>query len=138
MITQKQISLVKRTWRALRDLDPERLGDLFYSKLFIDHPKLRKLFPKDLSGQQQKLITTLDSMIMQLDRMHDQEQEVIALAHRHVQYGVQAKHYGYVGAALLWTLENSLGSDWTPDVAEAWTAYYTTLSASMIKATEDE
>ena len=34
--------------------------------------------------------------------------------------------------ALLWTLEKGLGADWTADVADAWTAAYTTLSGFMI------
>ena len=34
--------------------------------------------------------------------------------------------------ALLWTLEKGLGDDWTPDVADAWTAAYGTLSGFMI------
>ena len=37
-----------------------------------------------------------------------------------------------VGAALLWTLEKGLGDGWTPQVAEAWTAAYGTLSGYMI------
>jgi nitric oxide dioxygenase len=37
-----------------------------------------------------------------------------------------------VGEALLWTLEKGLGAGWTPAVAEAWTAAYTTLSGFMI------
>jgi hemoglobin-like flavoprotein len=37
-----------------------------------------------------------------------------------------------VGAALLWTLEKGLGEAWTPDVANAWTTAYGTLSGFMI------
>jgi hypothetical protein len=34
-----------------------------------------------------------------------------------------------VGLALgLWTLERGLGTEWTPDLAAAWTAAYTVLS----------
>ena len=55
-----------------------------------------------------------------------------ALAKRHVGYGAQAAHYPVVGAALLWTLEKGLGEAWTPQVASAWTAAYTTLSTFMI------
>jgi nitric oxide dioxygenase len=32
----------------------------------------------------------------------------------------------------LWTLEKGLGEAWTPDVAEAWTAAYETLSGYMM------
>jgi nitric oxide dioxygenase len=55
-----------------------------------------------------------------------------ALAIRHVEYGVKATDYAPVGEALLWTLERGLGEHWTPDVAAAWTAAYTTLSDYMI------
>jgi hemoglobin-like flavoprotein len=55
-----------------------------------------------------------------------------ALAKRHVAYGVERDHYRPVGVALLWTLERSLGPQWTPDLAAAWTAAYKTLSDYMI------
>jgi nitric oxide dioxygenase len=45
---------------------------------------------------------------------------------------VRRDHYRPVGLALLWTLERSLGPQWTPDLAAAWTAAYTTLSDYMI------
>ena len=55
-----------------------------------------------------------------------------ALAVRHVSYGAKAEHYPVVGAALLWTLEKGLGEAWTPELADAWTAAYRTLSGFMI------
>ena len=54
------------------------------------------------------------------------------MATRHVSYGAKAEHYPVVGGALLWTLEKGLGDAWTPEVAEAWTAAYGTLSGYMI------
>jgi nitric oxide dioxygenase len=32
----------------------------------------------------------------------------------------------------LWTLEKGLGAAWTPELAAAWTAAYSTLSGYMI------
>jgi nitric oxide dioxygenase len=55
-----------------------------------------------------------------------------ALAKRHVDYGVKAADYAPVGAALLWTLEQGLGEQWTPELAAAWTEAYTMLSNFMI------
>jgi nitric oxide dioxygenase len=54
------------------------------------------------------------------------------LAKRHVEYGVKAEDYSPVGAALLWTLEQRLGKEWTPQLAEAWGAAYALLSNYMI------
>jgi hemoglobin-like flavoprotein len=56
------------------------------------------------------------------------------LAKRHVAYGVRPEHYGLVGGALLWTLEQGLGDDFTPAVSAAWAAAYAALSEMMIAA----
>ena len=42
-----------------------------------------------------------------------------------------------VGAALLWTLEQGLGLDFTPDVREAWVTAYGFLSSAMIAASSE-
>ena len=36
-----------------------------------------------------------------------------------------------MGGALLWTLEQGLGPDFTPDVKAAWTTVYTVLATTM-------
>ena len=43
-------------------------------------------------------------------------------------------HYVTVGGALLWTLEQGLGSAFTPDVKAAWTEVYVVLSSTMKSA----
>jgi hemoglobin-like flavoprotein len=53
------------------------------------------------------------------------------LGRRHAEYGVQTKDYNTVGAALLWTLEQGLTQQFTPEVKEAWTAAYTILATTM-------
>jgi hemoglobin-like flavoprotein len=45
---------------------------------------------------------------------------------------VTTSHYAPVGAALLWTLERGLGADSTPEIQNAWSAAYATLSSFMI------
>jgi hemoglobin-like flavoprotein len=39
-----------------------------------------------------------------------------------------------VGAALLWTLEQGLGSGWTPEVKAAWSDTYALLADVMRRA----
>jgi len=53
------------------------------------------------------------------------------LAKLHASYGVIAKHYEPMGAALLWTLEQSLGTEFTPEVKAAWTETYMILAGVM-------
>ena len=48
------------------------------------------------------------------------------------------KHYDTVGEALLWTIERELGEDFTPEVKDAWVAFYTLLARIMKEAAEAE
>lgn len=137
-MSPQQISLVQNSWRLLRDLDPQMVGDLFYTKLFLDHPEVRTMFPKDMSGQHQKLIGKFNIVIARLHHFDDLKSDIVALAQRHVDYGVKPAQYPYVGAALLWTLQRSLGDDWTPAVADAWHTCYALLSETMIQAAENQ
>jgi hypothetical protein len=59
------------------------------------------------------------------------------LGRRHAAYGVKDEHYGTVGAALLWTLGEGLGADFTPEVKDAWTSVYGTLATTMREAARE-
>ena len=135
-MTDEQIQLVKKSWKKFRGVNPAVVGDLFYSKLFIDNPSLRKMFPSDMEKQYEKLIDMLNAIVIRLDKLQEMSVEIQAMAQRHVGYGVKPAHYKLVGNALLWTLEKGLGDDWTQDVKAAWTACYTILADTMIKSVE--
>ena len=53
------------------------------------------------------------------------------MGRRHAQYGVTDGHYDSVGAALLWTLEQGLGSEWSLEVKAAWSSAYALLARVM-------
>lgn len=120
-----------------RNIDPALVGGTFYSKLFNEHPQLRKMFPANMIDQYRKLMEMLSTIVARLDHIQDMKNDIAAMARRHVQYGVRPAHYKLVGSALLWTLEQGLGKDWTPEVKEAWVKCYTSLSETMIAAAEE-
>ena len=133
-MTKEEIILIKRTWKLFREINPVVVGDTFYSKLFLDNPSVRKMFPKEMNQQYQKLIDMLSTVVGRLDNLEDLSGDIAAMAQRHVAYGVKPAQYQKVGEALLWTLEQGLGKDFTPEVKEAWTKCYTTLADAMINA----
>lgn len=137
-MTDEQIILIKKTWKLFRDINPALVGDTFYAKLFADNPALRKMFPKNMNEQYTKLIDMLSTIVARLDHLGDLTNEITAMARRHVQYGVKPEHYRLVGNALLWTLEQGLGKDWTQEIKEAWSECYTTLADTMIKASSPQ
>ena len=56
---------------------------------------------------------------------------VADLGRKHVDYGVVDAHYDTVRTALLWTLRQGLGVDFTPEVNAAWTEAYDFLAKVM-------
>lgn len=133
-MTPKQIALLQQSWRLLRDLDPQLVGGLFYSKLFFDHPEVRKMFPADMTEQHGKLVSKFNLIIARLGHTADLVDEITAMAKRHAGYGVKPEHYAAVGTTLIWTLQRGLGDDWTPELANAWQLCYQELSTVMIKS----
>jgi nitric oxide dioxygenase len=110
----------------------DQAAELFYGRLFEIAPKVKPLFKGDIKEQGRKLMTTLAVVVNGLTNLESVLPAASALAKRHVDYGVTAGDYAPVGAALLWTLEQGLGPDWTPEIAAAWTHAYTVLSDFMI------
>lgn len=130
-MTSEQIQTVRKTWRKLMGIDQSIIGDLFYSKLFADHPELRRLFPKDMGEQYLKLTDMLTSIIAGLNNFSSYTAELRAMGIRHVNYGVKYHHYTMVGNALLWTLQKGLDQEWNDATEKAWTACYNALVEVM-------
>ena len=129
-MTPEQVSMVQESFRKVVPI-ADTAADLFYDRLFVIAPEVRPMFPDDLKEQKKKLITMLATAVTNLHQVDTILPAVEDLGKRHVSYGVTAKHYEPVGAALLWTLEQGLGADFTPPVKEAWTEAYTTLAGAM-------
>lgn len=134
-MTEQDICLVKKTWKIIAKLDPVLVGDVFYSKLFLETPELKPMFKSSRSGQSKKLMSMLTMIISGLDRLEEFKQDIRQLAIRHRNYGVQDWHYEKVGGALLWTLEHALGADYTQQTKQAWIQCYTELSGAMMSTT---
>lgn len=126
-----QINLVQESFAKVAPIS-EQAAVLFYDRLFEVAPAVRAMFPDDMTEQRKKLMATLAVVVNGLSNLEAVLPAASALAKRHVSYGARPEHYPAVGGALLWTLEKGLGEAWTPDVADAWTAAYGTLSGYMI------
>jgi hemoglobin-like flavoprotein len=133
-LTQQQIALVQSTFSQIGPM-AETVAAMFYARLFEIDPSLRSMFKSDMRSQGQKLIQTLAVVVYALDRLEQIVPAVQALGRRHVDYGVKPEHYATVAEALLWTLEQGLGDDFTPEAKEAWTIAYSLLANTAIEAT---
>jgi nitric oxide dioxygenase len=130
-MTPDQVQLVQQSFAKVAPI-ADQAAVMFYDRLFEIAPQVKELFHADMAEQRRKLMATLAIVVNGLSNLESILPAASALATRHVAYGAKAEHYPVVGSALLWTLEKGLGEAWTKDVADAWTAAYTTLSGFMI------
>ena len=132
-MTNEDILLVQLSWRKVLPIK-EDVAELFYLKLFELDPALRALFGGDMEQQGTKFVQMITAAVRGLDRMDALLPAVRELGMRHAAYGVRDEHFGTVGTALLWTLEQTLRADFTPDVKSAWIKTYGVLSQYMREA----
>jgi nitric oxide dioxygenase len=125
-----QQELVRATFARLAVI-PEVAGALFYERLFATKPSFRPLFKNDMRVQGVKLMTMLAMVVYNLPDQDQVSTAIRDLAVRHAEYGVRSADYGALREALLWTLEQALGQEFTPAVREAWTVCYDELAGEM-------
>ncbi|GAB4211238.1 MAG: globin family protein [Synechococcales cyanobacterium] len=105
----------------------------FYDTLLSDYPQLQPLFQNThMMNQGKKLF---ESLVLVVDNLHNGDvltEALSGLGTRHVRYGVLPQHYPMVGSALLKTFGTLLGSQWTPDVQQAWIEAYQAVSQIML------
>ena len=131
----KDIELVQSSFSKVAPI-ADKAAELFYGRLFEIAPQVRPMFAEDVTEQGKKLMTTLGVVVNGLKNLDAIIPVAQQLAVRHNDYGVTSDHYKPVGKALLWTLSQGLGDEFTPDVEAAWTQAYEILSGVMIEAAE--
>lgn len=132
-LTVEEADLLRRTLRRLARTRGET-ALLFYDRLFEIAPETRRMFSGDMELQATKIISTLGTIVAELHNHAVLAPIATDLARRHVRYGVREEHYDLVHEALIWTLERSLGGEFTDDVRDVWHKAYGGLAAMMIEA----
>jgi hemoglobin-like flavoprotein len=129
----KTIDLVQASWAKVVPMK-EVAGKLFYDNLFEADPSLRPLFKGDMEQQAAKLVIMINAAVNKLTELGTLVPVLQQLGHRHETYGVLPAHYATVGAALLKTLGQGLGGEFTDDVEQAWTDVYGVMVGVMLPA----
>jgi hemoglobin-like flavoprotein len=104
----------------------------FYGVLFTKYPQVKPLFGRSSGPQQEKMLS--DALVAVMDHLEDAPwltTQLGALGAKHVSYGVTGEMYGFVGDALLMTLADAAGADWSEDLAKEWGAAYGAIASLM-------
>lgn len=132
-ITAEQCRLVQESFAKLEPKAND-LAPTFYAKLFEIAPDVKPLFKGDIEEQGKKLAAALTTVIAGIEKPEKILPALKVLGQRHSEYGVKTDHYDAVGTALLDTLSDMLGGEFTPEVENAWVAAFTLVASVMIEA----
>ena len=131
-----KVSLLENSFEQIKPRAGEFAAS-FYENLFRMYPEAQPLFTNtDLAEQQKKLVASLVLVVENLRKPDALENPLKGLGARHVQYGALPEHYPLVGNALLTTLEQYLGDDWTPQVKQAWVEAYGAITELMLSGAD--
>jgi hemoglobin-like flavoprotein len=131
-----QIQLVQTSFAKVAPIATVA-ADLFYARLFEIDPSLKSLFKGDLKRQGQMLMSMIATSVRGLSNPDGLIPVLRNLGQRHAAYGVTDAHYATVATALIWTLEQGMGADFTPEVRGAWVAAYELMADTMMQAARE-
>lgn len=130
------VELLNRSFAQVKDRGSEFTAK-FYSNLFTEYPEVKPLFANtQMEEQKKKLFDSLVLVVNNLQAPDVLSQTLKGLGTKHVQYGVLPLHYPMVGGSLLKTFDSFLGSDWTPEVKQAWVEAYTAVAQLMLEGAD--
>jgi hemoglobin-like flavoprotein len=129
----RKITVVQQSFEKVAAIGL-KAAEIFYSELFAIDPSLRAMFKGDTQEQHKKLLSALALVVRSLHTPEKIVDAVERLAVKHLDYGVKPEHYTYVGNALLRTLKKGLGSEFTPELSDAWIDAFRMLAQIMKKA----
>lgn len=111
------------------------IGERFYRRLFKRYPEMRAMFKGDIDDQVNKLMRMIAVLVDKLDQPNEFAETLTNLSIRHQAYGVRPEHYRQAGRVFLWALKPADGKSFSPEVRQAWLAFYETLSAYVVQET---
>src|ERR1700709_2188256 len=111
--------LLRSSFDLVVEREPE-LTPRFYEILFARYPQVRPLFGRSGPAQAEMLQQALVAVIEHIEDPSWLSQTLGALGKKHVDYGVTAEMYGWVGASLLAALAEAAGDAWSPALEGAW------------------
>lgn len=147
-MTPAQIRLVRNSFTKIEPMATQ-IGAAFYNKLFYAAPETRALFKGDMAHQHAKFMSVVNELVSLhlrslislpvtlLDNSEAAMPAIHALGQRHAHWGVSPVHFDLMRKALMETLAEVLGEEFTPQAHEAWQAAFDLMANVMKKGLQN-
>lgn len=138
MLSAETLATIKSTAPLLAE-QGRAITDLFYSKLFSEHPELQHIFNMANQAQGEQSRALAESVFMyatHIDALQKLGPMVSRIAHKHASLQVAPEHYPIVGKYLLEAIRDHLGLEDGHPVLGAWSEAYAQLADIFITTEE--
>lgn len=112
----------------------EELAERFYGLMFRTHPEVRALFPEDMASQRKKIVASLVLVVQSLRHPEKLREPLLELGRRHIAYQVKPEHYPVVRDALIETLSDMAGEQWSEQLTIDWRGALDFVASVMLEA----
>lgn len=139
MLQAKTQEVIKSTVPLLEEHGRE-ITDVFYERLFTNHPFLKNIFNMSNQGDGGQSRALSDAVLAYAKHIDNTEvllPVVQRIAHKHVSLGVQASHYTVVGENLLAAIQQVLSLSDDHPALSAWDEAYAALANIFISVEKD-
>ena len=137
MLTDKNIKHITDSWESFAG-NELNIMLRFYSLLFKWYPHVRYHFPDDMNAMAEKLWKTIDVLVGNLRKWDDLVPVLHELGRFHRKQGIANEDYVGVVKALVATIKQGLGDEYTDEekeeICDAWKGALVAVSRTMMSA----
>ena len=130
-MTPESISRIRASFAEVT-AQPRVLASRFYAALFADAPRLRPLFPPDLSSLQDHFEAALALVIRNLEEMSAIEESLRDLGAQHARWGARAEDYVLVRETIIRAIRES-SAGWNSELEADWRRAITGIAVPMLQ-----
>jgi hemoglobin-like flavoprotein len=130
-MTPESIGRLKTSFNEVA-AQPRVLAARFYEELFTAAPRLRPLFPADMTGLQGHFEAALALVIRNLENVAALHQSLAELGAQHVHWGAKPQDYYIVRDALIRAIRMSSAA-WSNELEADWRRAITAIAVPMLQ-----
>lgn len=147
VLTNNDVEIIQKDWKVVEQ-DPQGNGLLLFRRLFEENPDVKAKFyfsmensldldatmKDERMGKHAKgVIDTISVAVSLLQDLPTLVPILVQLGGSHAKFNLQDEHFKAVGDALIWTLENAVGSPLDNAAKDAWGKLLTVVTENMKK-----
>ena len=131
IMTPERISRLTRSFEDV-SAQPRALAASFYQELFSIAPRLRPLFPADMTSLQGHFEAALALVIRNLEDLSALQDSLRELGVAHVHWGAKPEDYAVVREALIGAIRSATPA-WSEELEEDWRRAITAIAVPMLQ-----